>query len=282
MTHDVRLTDDQIETMLRRRSAEPYPGMVRDVLTATAGLHQQRRWGVGPMSPRLAVLLAAALLASLVLGGSLAAGVIRDLVDPVPTLLRPTWMGALRPDLASLPTIIMPKDDNGRYNAVDPVDATDEDIDITVIQADRNGRRWDLGIVGAPPPDGTIDATGRVIEYGVVLDDGHDGIADCLVGISSDPRESRGYRVWVTDLVSGVTREEVGPPYGYPIDFSHPDEQDGPPYAMRFFFLTGTLPCDFSTSRVGFYGWATTSIDGIIQSWDYAPDNAWFLRDVDR
>lgn len=281
MTSDVRLTDDRIEAMLRRRSSEPYPGLVRDVLTATADVHQERRWGPGLVPPRLAVLLAAALLASL-LGGALAAGAIRDLIDPVPTLLRPAWMGALRPDLAWLPTIIMPKDENGRYNGVDPVDAGDQEIDITVMQAHGIARRWDLGIVGAPPPDGTIDTSGSVVEYGVVLDDGHDGTADCLIGISSDPRESRGHRVWVTDLTSGVTREQVGPPYGFPIDFSHPDEQDGPPYAMRFFFLGGTLPCRFSTSRVAFYAWATTSVDGVVQSWDYAPDNAWFLRDVDR
>jgi hypothetical protein len=284
MTRDGRLTDDRIEAMLSRRSADPHPGLMRDILSTTAGMPQERRWGVGFVPPRVAVLLGAALLAAAVIGGSLATGAFRDRRDPtepVPAPVVPGWMGAVRPDLATLPTILLPHERDGLFIGVDPPDAGDEDIDLTVIRTQR-GRQWDLRIAGHPPPDATLEATGRVIEYGVVLDDGLDGVADCSIGLSSDAGEQTGYRVWVTNLVSGVTKEQIGPPYGYPIDFSHPNEQSDPPFGMRFFFLAGTVPCDLSTGRIGFYAWATTSTDGVVEAWDYAPDNAWFLPEVDR
>ena len=281
MTRHLRLSDDEIETMLRHRTAEPHAGLMRDILTATADRRQERRRGWGLLSPRTAALVAAALLGSILIGGSLAGGAFRELLDPVPPPVRPVWMGALRPDHATLPTIRMPGDGVGRYIAVDPPDVEDDDIDLTVIHTDP-GQRWDLRIAGYPPPDATLDATGRAIEYGVVLDDGNDGVADCLIAISSDAGTTDGYRVWVTNLRSGITQEQLGPPYGYPIDFSHPNEQGDPPYEMRFFFLAGTVPCDLPDGRIAFYAWATASMDGVVQAWDYAPDDAWFLPEVGR
>jgi hypothetical protein len=279
MTRHAHVTDDQIETMLRRRSAEPPPGLLADILDATTDVRQQRGWSFGPVSPRTAGLLAAALLASVLIGGSLAGGRVRELLDPVPAPLGPTWMGAVRPDLATLPTVRMPHERDGGYIGVDPPDATDEDIDLTIIRT-LPGRSWGLDLVGYPPPDATLDANRRVIEYGVVLDDGNDGVADCLIGISSGADDVQGYRVWATNLRSGVTQEQLGPPYGFPIDFSHPNEQSEAPYGMRFFFLSGIRPCDLPTGRIAFYAWSTTSTDGVVQAWDYAPDNAWLLPEV--
>ena len=33
------------------------------------------------------------------------------------------------------------------------------------------------------------------------------------------------FHVWVTDLATGETDENIGPSYGFPIEFAHPDEQ---------------------------------------------------------
>lgn len=87
------------------------------------------------------------------------------------------------------------------------------------------GRRlqWSLELGGTPPRASTLDPTQRIIEYGLVFDAEGDGVADCLVGINNDAQEPGDFRVWVANLRTGATDEQIGPPYGYPIDFSHPE-----------------------------------------------------------
>ena len=223
MTRDIRLTDDQIEAMLRRRSSEPYPGLTRDVVNATSDLWQVSRWGLHVPSNRAAALLAAALLGVLLIGGALAGGVIRDLLDPVPPPLRQGWMGPLRSDVATMPRTDVPGNFVDVWSLPDADDASVAGIDVTRIWT-TGPRKWTLALRELPPPDTALDATKTIIGYGLVLDDGGDGVPDCLIGVNNDTPQPSEYRVWVTNLDSGATEEQIGPPYGFPIEFGHPDE----------------------------------------------------------
>jgi len=270
MTRDVRLTDDQVERMLRGRSSEPYPGLVRDILSATSAADQQRRWALEWPSSHLSVLAAAALLAALLIGGALAAGALRDVANPVPPPLRPGWTGPLHPDLASMPKIIAAGSDMEGYALRDTTDADPAGIDITGLQYSWGfNRRWDLTLrAPAPYPSSNL------VEFGVVLDVEADGIADCLIGINNDtPQQNGEFRVWVTNLASGETLQQVGGPYGSPIDFA--TDIIGP--RLSLFFLSRGEPCDLVPGRPAFYAWATESVDGEVVAWDYAPDAAWLV-----
>jgi hypothetical protein len=78
----------------------------------------------------------------------------------------------------------------------------------------------------------------------------------------------------VTDLATGQIRKQVGPPYGYPIDFAHPDEQKhGGPTSMLFYFLQAHPDMDPVQAR--FYAWSCVSRDGEVIAWDTAPDTGW-------
>ncbi len=273
MTRDVRLTDQQIERMLERRSLDPYAGLTRDILAATAGLEQDRHWHVERPSSRVTLLAAAALLAALLIGGTLAAGAIRDLWDPVPPPLRSGWTGPLRPGTASMPKIVVPGSGATSWEWTgDPSDVVSAGIDITGLRYDRfSGRHWvfELG-ADAPYP------TTHIVEYGVVLDDGADGVADCMVGINNDAPQPVGFRVWVTNPLSGETREQVGPPYGMPADFGM--DHAGPSLSLDLLTLATGEPCSLKPrQQPAFYAWASESVDGEVVAWDYAPDAAWLV-----
>ena len=126
------------------------------------------------------------------------------------------------------------------------------------------------------PPRATRLERGRLIAYGVVLDTNGDGNADYEVGIDNDALEPGDFHVWVTDLATGETKEQLGPPYGFPIDFAHPDEEDGGS-GVTLFFLPGSAPADM-TESVRFYAWAAESRDGEIVASDYVPDTGWSAR----
>jgi hypothetical protein len=277
MTRDPRLMDDQIEQMLRRRSAEPYAGMVRDVLDATSNVAQARRRPFEVNASRSTALVAAVLLLMALLIGTLVGGATRRW-DGTPTPLRPAWMGAVRPDAAIMPTILMERNDspNFPFTWIDQPDAVDVSIDVTTIHVGRRMWNLDLSMAQLPVPS---DMAGLATEYGVVFDDGADGVPDCLVSVrDDDASRSSDFRVRVTNLVTGVTDERVGPPYGFPMEFSHPfASQSAAPYAMRFTFLGGTAPCTLSLGPVALYAWATLSGGEVVKAWDYAPDDAWLL-----
>jgi hypothetical protein len=225
------------------------------------------------------VLLAAALLTALLIGGALVVGgqLRTPWLPPAPQ--RVDWTGPLRPDSDTMPLVFMERDADG-FAWTDGPDAEVEWIDIGEVRAGSSFRRleWSLALSGTPPRASTLDPTERLIEYGVVLDAEGDGVADCLVGINNDAPEPGAFRVWVTNLRTGATEEQIGAPYGKPIDFSHPDEQSSSPRTMRFFFLFGSAaPCELSAGTVRFYAWASVTDAGQVTAWDYAPDAAWLV-----
>jgi hypothetical protein len=163
----------------------------------------------------------------------------------------------------------------------DPRDTPVEGIDLTRVHYQPklfDQPTWDLGLAARPQRATDLEA-GTVISYGVVVDSTRDGTADYLIGIANDASQPTGpdaFRVWVTDLATGETDEQVGPPYGVPIDFVHPDEQrHAGPARMIFFFLRGGAPLDMEPEQARFYAWSSLSRDGDVIAWDTAPDTGW-------
>ena len=192
------------------------------------------------------------------------------------TPLRPwaddEWEGALREDQASLPVIPLAE---GR------LDAPDAKVDIRRVTATRRPE-WRLEL-GAPPPlASTLDPMQRIMEQGVVVDSDGDRLADCHIAISTDAPRPGDMRVWVTDLRTDVTSEQIGPPYGYPIDFAHPasrEDSEGAGAAARtvtLFFLSGEgMSCEPFGASAAFYTYAVVLESGRPTSVDFAPDSAW-------
>lgn len=207
----------------------------------------------------------------------------------------PQWSGPLRTD-AALPVIPWRK----AKGWTDPRDTAFDGIDLRRVSG--TGREyggvavigdqtipsfqaggWGLELAARPPRTTTIDSTQRVIEYGVVVDGDGDGDGDCHIGLNNDARQrGRGgdgripvYRVWVTNLRNGATHESVGPPYGFPVEFSHPGDR-GARRAMGFQFL-GDEPaqCDRFRPTAAFYAYASLTEGGEVAAWDFAPDRAW-------
>jgi hypothetical protein len=150
-------------------------------------------------------------------------------------------------------------------------------VDIEQVQVDVPSQpHWRLLLASAPPKATTLDPACTVISYGLTFDTTGDGEADYVVGISNEAPKAGDFRVWVTDLATGDVTEQVGPPYGFPIEFSHPDEYlpgYGAQPAMLFTFLG--LPPGGIDQTTKFYAWASIEEDGQLIAWDYAPDAGW-------
>jgi hypothetical protein len=272
------ITDERLNRLVRQLLSERAEDVAADALSAHAMAERiATRFGPSPVG-RTWVLLAAAMLTALLIGGALAVGGQLRLPSlPSPTPLR-EWTGPLRVESETMPLVVMVGNGNASDGSVwtDGQDAEVEWIDIGEVRSGGGPRlRWSLELAGTPPRASTLDPAQRVIEYGVVLDGNADGIADCLIAINNDAPEPGDFRVSVTNLTTGATSDRVGPPYGFPIDFSHPDEQSGHPRHMTFFFLGGTAPCEHPSMSVRFYAWASLTESGRVTAWDYAPDAAW-------
>ena len=158
-------------------------------------------------------------------------------------------------------------------------DAASPYVDIArVLVTSASQPHWRLMLTATPPQMGELDATRTVISYGLTFETTGDEDADYVVGISNAGFRAETFRVWVTDLAAGVTDEQDGPPYGFPVEFSHPSE--GSPDEVRdpgmvFTFLPGSRPPGV-TLGTRFYAWAFLEEDGAVTSWDYAPDVGWF------
>ena len=185
-----------------------------------------------------------------------------------------------------------PLRDNGSRNVVfgrwDPAtatgllkpDARDAEvgaIDIRSIRINEIGSndRWVIDLRDISPKPSALAAAHRVIEYGVIIDGNGDRVADCQIGINNDAPRSRDHRVWVTNLNTGVREQQVGAPYGYPIDFGFYKRQ-----LVLFFLSDHPAACDPIGASANFYAWSSLSEQGQVTAWDYAPDTAWLaMRD---
>lgn len=178
---------------------------------------------------------------------------------------------------------LLPEGTNGW---MDPHDVELGAVDIDRLDLGRFGGNSRIDWLLHLRSETTLPApSGRVIEYGVVLDSDGDGTPDCQIGVTDDPAKADGsgrFRSWVTNLRNGVTEAETGP-YGRLIDFVHPQENrsspgERPTYdpEMRFFFLgSNTGPCNGYGSDSLVYAWAAVGTAGRLVEVDYAPDAAW-------
>jgi len=201
----------------------------------------------------------------------------------------PQWLGPVRS--AKLRVISRQK----ALHWVDPRDAAFDGIDLRLVAgrgreyngvAVINGKNvpgfsaggWHAELVARPPRTATIDPDERVIEYGVVIDTDGDRTADCHIGINNDARQ-RGrwpvYRVWVKNLRTRETVEQVGGPYGGLVEFGHPGDL-GSGRGVGFEFLGDWMsPCRKAGPAATFYAYAVLTENGEVTSWDFAPDAAW-------
>jgi len=138
---------------------------------------------------------------------------------------------------------------------------------------------WSIELAARPPLGADLEP-GRLIAYGLVLDTNSDGGADYVVGIDNDAPERGDFHVWLTDLATGETDEQIGPPYGFPMDFVHPDEADPGSRArgVALFFLPRSAPEGLNPETVRWYAWASTTRGGEVVALDYAPDAGWMTR----
>ena len=186
------------------------------------------------------------------------------------------WTGPVRSAPTSAET--MDSEAGGRASSVDEHDAARDYVDIEAVSVGSVEQpHWRLSLSAAPPAASTLDSAETLISYGLAFETSGDDAPDYVVGISNGSSMAGRFRVWVTDLATGATEEQDGPPYGYPVEFVHPDErQPGDPAdrQMLFTFLSGSGPPGVSLSTP-FYAWASVEEEGMVVAWDYAPDEGW-------
>jgi len=154
-------------------------------------------------------------------------------------------------------------------------------VDIVRVETNPEDQaHWRIKLAERPPRAAGLDPANTLISYGLVFETTGDGIGDYIVGINNDAPKRGDFRVWVTDVASGRTEEQIGPPYGFPIEFSHPDEvqgqQPGAPIGLLFTFLSGSAPAGLTGSSP-FYAWSSVTAGDEVIAWDYAPDASWLL-----
>lgn len=247
-----------------------------------------REWRIGPM--RLSPVTAALTIGVVSVVVGLAwmgwqAG--RSVGDPPPATPA-VWSGPVRSDAAGLSVLPLSRaleDDWAALWAEDPLDADAAWVDITRVymppHSDRQNQ-WFIELAEAPPPTASLDPEQTVISYGLVFDATGDGVPDYEVGINNDVSTRGFFRVWVTDLATGEKDVQIGPPYGFPIEFRHPDEpilDPTWPEAMRrtvmFTFLGRQGPNADLRETTPFYAWASVTRHGEVVAWDYAADGGW-------
>jgi hypothetical protein len=157
----------------------------------------------------------------------------------------------------------------------DPRDADIAGIDMLRVQYTlTNNGHWWTELAGKPPRD---RAPGEVLSYGLALDTDEDGVADHVYGLEDLVSEPGEYHVWwkdLEDLETGATDEQLGPGYGFPIEFSHPDEQGVGPQ-MILTLLQDSQPWDVDPRAVRFFLWASWTRNGEVIATDIAPDTGW-------
>ena len=121
--------------------------------------------------------------------------------------------------------------------------------------------------LAGPMPFPVPDPADAWIAYGVVVDSDGDGVADWRLGTDNLPAGA-GHRAWRTDLRTGRTEFQAGPPYGfvggYHFDTFYPDDSQ---HRDTMSFFGDVSP------RI--YAWASLIEDGRVVATDYAPDAGW-------
>jgi hypothetical protein len=166
--------------------------------------------------------------------------------------------------------------DDTSFELDDPLDATEAWVDVQRVWRTISKDSWFIDLAARPPAAAELEP-GVVIAYGLVLDADRDAVADYVIGIDNDAPQAGDFRVWVTDLETGVTEQQIGPPYGFPVEFTHPGEAM-PGLAVpqvNFGFLRGTAPTGLDPGGARFYAWSSVTRDGEVVAWDYAPDTGW-------
>jgi len=184
------------------------------------------------------------------------------------------WTGPVR--VPSTTGAAMGGDGTGGFGSeAEEGDAVRPYADIARVSVDSASQpHWRIALAAAPPSDSSD--TDAVISYGLAFETTGDGAPDFVVGLSAPEGFGGDYLVWVTDLATGATEEQDGPPYGFPVEFATPDdvlpESDAPP-TMLFTFL-GNAPPGVTLSTP-FYAWTSVEEAGEVVAWDYAPNEGW-------
>jgi len=291
------LTDERLGRFLRARSTAADANLL-DEIVRSAETTAQERPGLMPLllvghrrlSPNRSLAVAVAvfvLMVAVVVGAGLIArsNVGDSQPTPAASPSPASWTGPVRADAAPLPVVAMVEmpelEVDGLADSRDGRQPWADIVDVRYRPA-REGLQSRIDIVlAARPPRAETLAADEVISYGFVIDTTSDGVADYEVGIATDAHDGGDFNVWVTDLATGVTDLNAAPPYGYPVEFRHPDEVSAEMAAipeltrtMLFTFLPGSDPVGFdSSSRI--YAWSLVTRGGQVVAWDYAPDAAW-------
>ena len=228
-------------------------------------------------SVRARAILLTMLLALVVVGAIVAAQRLLSNDVRLARQVRPTWPGPVHipPGMPVGPQAL---GWGGLAQAESP-DAQLNWLDITSVGASTEFGQltWRIELAGSPPRAEGLDPAQTVISYGLVCETTGDGRADYVVGINNDAPVRGQFRVWVTDLASGSTTEQVGPPYGFPVEFRHPDEASPDEPVSRtvtLLFLRGAVPPGL-TEDSRYYAWSALARAGETVAWDYAPLTTW-------
>ena len=237
----------------------------------------------------VAVVLAAAAILLALVAGAIGMGSRRPLpssVAPsVSVATAPTvWTGPLRTNRGEMVVHQMVARGGG-FSALDAEDAVLQYVDISLVHMRPEGQaHWDLELAGWIPPRTDQNRNVTQLAYGLVVETTGDDVADRVIGIEDVP-ESNDLRVWVTNLTTGETIENVGGPYGYPVEFSLPVGAGQEPFSrpsVVFTFLGGTPnTIRFNAGTARFYAWASATVAGHVLAWDYAPDTGWLSPSTD-
>jgi len=268
--------------------------LVRQDIHEVRQRRRPRKWRIGPMSLSPVSVTVAIGAATLMLGLAVMGSWLGRSVGDPPPATPAVWSGPVRSDAAEFPVLPLSRgveNGNARLWAADPLEADATWVDITRVYVDHaSGSQpgWFIELAGAPPRAASLDPEQTIISYGLVFDATGDGVPDYEVGINNDVATRGHFRVWVIDLATGERDERTGPPYGFPVEFRHPDEHrfDGTwPEALSrtvmFTFLGRQGPNGDIRGSTPFYAWASVTRDGEVVAWDYAADGGWLSASQD-